>query len=647
MVFLHKYFFLKGLVAKPEKDIFTPLSMEVKISAVIITCNAEKYIERCIESVKDVVDEVVVVDSYSTDRTEEICHSYDVVFIQHAFYGQIEQKNFAIAQAAFPHILSLDADEYLSEALKESIHIVKKDWSHDAYYFRRLTNFSGKWIRHSNWNPGTVLRLWDSRSGKWGGLNPHPTFRPESEASKKLLKGDILHYSFDNLTEHVKQIDTYSTTAAQSLFQSGKRSRLIDVTIRPFWSFVKNYFLKLGFLEGYLGLLGSVNSAHAIFVSYAKLRILHNEHKEAQKHTMCFFNSTPAWGGGEKWHYEFSSSLSQKGHPVIVFTNTSGELQRRVIKSGITAFGIRIHKLSFLNPIKIVRIARILKREGVRLIIMNLSADMKVAGMAAKLAGVNRIIYRRGSAIPIRNSLINRFLFRKVLDEVLANSYETKRTILANNSRLIDPSKIRVIYNGMRFDQFDSNVSIPSYERLEGEVVIGNAGRLVRQKAQHYLVDLAVELKKRNKNVKILIAGYGRLEAQLREYARSSGVEDRIVFLGFVDDMKSFLDSIDIFVLTSLWEGFGYVIVEAMANSRPVVGFDVSSNPEIIEDGKNGYLIPPYNIGLLSDRVLQLIENNELRKKLGNYAKDSVYQRFNYDLALRTVEEFLMEDKAV
>jgi glycosyltransferase involved in cell wall biosynthesis len=620
--------------------------MEVKISAVIIACNEEKYIERCIESVKDAVDEVVVVDSYSTDRTEEICHRHDVVFIQHAFRGQIEQKNFAIAQATFPYILSLDADEYLSETLIESINEVKKDWNYDAYYFRRLTNYCGKWIRHTSWYPSPILRLWDSSLGKWEGLNPHSTFLLKSGASKKFLKGDLLHYSFANLSEHVEQIDTYSTTAAQSLFQCGKKSRLIDITVRPLWSFVKDFFLRLGFLDGHFGLLVSVNSAHTIFVSYVKLRILHKEHKEGQKQTMCFFNSTPAWGGGEKWHFEFSSSLSQKGHPVIVFTNTSGELRRRVIRSGIPAIGIRVHKLSFLNPLKILRIASILKREGVRLIIMNLSADMKVAGMAAKLAGVKRIIYRRGSAIPIRNSFINRFLFRKVLDEVLANSYETKRTILANNPRLIDPSKIRVIYNGMRFDQFDSNVNIPCYESLEGEVVIGNAGRLVRQKAQEYLVDLAVELKKRKKNVKILIAGYGRLEAQLREYARSSGVEDRIVFLGFVDDMKSFLDSIDIFVLTSLWEGFGYVIVEAMANSRPVVAFDVSSNPEIIEDGKNGYLIPPYDIGLLTDRVVQLVENRRLSKQLGAYAKDSVYKRFNYDLALRKVEEFLMEDKA-
>ncbi len=259
--------------------------MEVKISAVIIACNKDKYLERCIVSVKDVVDEVVVVDAYSTDRTEEICHRNDVVFIQHALRGLIEQKNFALAQTAFPYILSLNADEYLSEALKEAIYKVKRDWKHDAYYIRRLTNYSGRWIRHTSWYPGTVLRLWDSRLGKWGGLNHHPSFLLENGVSKKFLKGDILHYCFDNLTEQVKEIDTYSTAAAQSFFQSGKKSRLIDITIRSLWSFVRDFFLRLGFLKGYFGLMASVNSAHAIFMSYVKLRILHKEYNESQNQT--------------------------------------------------------------------------------------------------------------------------------------------------------------------------------------------------------------------------------------------------------------------------------------------------------------------------------------------------------------------------
>ena len=627
-----------------EKDIFAAQTMEIQLSAVIITFNEEKNIGRCLESVKDVVDEMVVVDSYSNDRTREICEKYGAVVIQHTFHGHIEQKNWAIDQASYPYILSLDADECLSEALRESIAAAKKDWSYDGYYFNRLTNYCGKWIRHTSWYPSPKLRLWDSRKGSWGGINPHDMFTLERGATKKHLKGDLLHYSYYTLTEHIDQINAFSSIAAKSYFQQGRRSSLPGILVRPLARFLKDYVLKLGILDGYYGLQISVNSAHAIFLKYVKLRMLQKEYGEREKQTVCFFNSTPAWGGGEKWHFEFSSGLYHKGHPIMVFTSSKGELRRRVAETGMPSYGIRVANLSFLNPIKVLKIARILKKEKVRLIIMNLSADMKLAGLAAKIAGVNRIIYRRGSAIPIRNSLINRYLFGKILDEILANSYETKRTLLKNNPRLIDPSRIRVIYNGLKFEQFETRMQNPCYQREGGELVLGNAGRLVKQKAQEYLVDLAVELKKRKQNFRIIIAGEGRLEAQLREYAKASGVEDRIVFLGFIADMKSFLDSIDIFVLSSRWEGFGYVIVEAMANSKPVVAFDVSSNPEIIADGKNGYLIPPYDIEKLSDRVLQLMEDSKQRKQFGKHAKESAYERFSYDHAFTEVEKYLMEN---
>ena len=618
--------------------------MEVKLSAVIITHNEEKNIARCLASVKDVVEEVIVVDNYSSDRTEAICSKYGAVFIQHAFRGHVEQKNWAIDQATFPYILSLNADECLSRELINSIIEVKKNWKHDSYYFNRLTNYCGKWIRHTSLYPSPKLRLWDSRKGTWVDDIPHDKFIMGKGVAKKFLSGDMLHYSFDNLSEHVKQINDYSTIAALSYFKNGKKSGPIDIIIRPLWRVLREYFFRLGFLDGNFGLIISVNSAQGIFLTYIKLRNHHKEYKESQKQTICFFNSTPAWGGGEKWHFEFSSSLYRSEHSIVLFAGNGGELRKRVVEAGIPSYGITVTNWSFLNPVKILRIARILKKEGARLIIMNLSADMKLAGIAAKIAGVKRIIYRRGSAIPIKNTSINRFLFRRILDEILANSHETKRTLLKNNPRLIDSSKIRVIYNGVKFDQFEAKGKNPCYQREEGEVVLGNAGRLEKQKAQEYLVDLAVELKKRNQNFKIIIAGNGRLESQLREYAHSSGVADRIVFLGFIKDMSSFMDSIDIFVLTSRWEGFGYVIVEAMAKAKPVVAFDISSNPEIIEDGKNGYLVPPFDIGILSDRVTQLIDNRRLKKQLGDFAKESVYERFNYNRALSLVEEYLMEN---
>src|SRR3954465_7519353 len=146
------------------------------LSAVIITFNEEKNIARCLDSLIGIVDDVVVIDSFSTDKTEEICKSKGVRFIQHVFEGHIQQKNWAITQAKFPHILSLDADEALDETLKQSILLLKNNWQKDGYYMNRLTNYCGKWIRHCGWYPDKKLRLWDSRKGHWTGTNPHDKY---------------------------------------------------------------------------------------------------------------------------------------------------------------------------------------------------------------------------------------------------------------------------------------------------------------------------------------------------------------------------------------------------------------------------------------------------------------------------------------
>lgn len=257
--------------------------MERKISAVIITSNEERNIGRCLDSLGGVADEIVVVDSYSSDRTEEICRSYNTVFIQHRFTGHIEQKNWAILQASSPYILSLDADETLSEKLKDSILKVKASLIHDAYYFNRLTSYCGKWIRHTSWYPSRKLRLWDSRKGSWGGTNPHDKFILNRQSTSQFLKGDLLHYSYYSVNEHLDQINSFSSIVSRSYFEQGRRSGFFSLTIRPFWRFFNDFILRRGFLDGYYGFVVSVNSAQEVFLKYAKLRLIYKEEISSAK----------------------------------------------------------------------------------------------------------------------------------------------------------------------------------------------------------------------------------------------------------------------------------------------------------------------------------------------------------------------------
>ena len=249
--------------------------MQVKLSVVIITFNEEVNISRCLDSIKDISDEIIVVDSYSTDKTEEICRSYAVKFIQHKFEGHIEQKNFASTQTTYQHVLSLDADEALSSELKQSIINAKNDWKADGYSMNRLTNYCGKWIHHCGWYPDTKIRLMDKTKGKWDGDNPHDQFIMQQGSQVIHLKGDILHYSYYTLDDHYKQVEYFTSILSKSQFAKGKKAPLFMVYTSPIVKFIKFYFIHLGILDGRAGYTISSISAFATYMKYKKLRQLY------------------------------------------------------------------------------------------------------------------------------------------------------------------------------------------------------------------------------------------------------------------------------------------------------------------------------------------------------------------------------------
>ncbi len=251
-----------------------------KLSAVIIAYNEEKNIERCILSLKGVADEIVVLDSLSTDRTAEICRKYGVRFYTQPFAGYIEQKNKAITYASYPRVLSLDADEALSDTLRKSILAVKQNWDADGYTMNRKTNYCGKWIRYCGWYPDRKLRLFDSRKGKWAGLNPHDRFVMQSGAVVKHLRGDLLHFSYYSLEQHRQQMENFSNIAAKAKFQNGEKASLLKIWISPMLKFFKCYFVRMGFLEGKLGWKICTLSAGESYKKYKKLKALYKQKKE-------------------------------------------------------------------------------------------------------------------------------------------------------------------------------------------------------------------------------------------------------------------------------------------------------------------------------------------------------------------------------
>ncbi len=357
--------------------------------------------------------------------------------------------------------------------------------------------------------------------------------------------------------------------------------------------------------------------------------------------TVCFFNSTKVWGGGEKWHYETAVALKEKGYKIIFFTGKNSELYKKISKTSIKVIPVKITNFSFLNIFKIILLKKKLIENKIDIIIMNMPADLKTAGFASKLAGVKKIVYRRGSAVPVKNSISNRYIFKNILTDIIANTEATKKTILQNNNKLFDKDKIKVIYNGINLSEFDNSFSGLIKKKQTDKIIIGNIGRLVPQKAQEHLIELAVILKKTLPNFVIKIGGTGKLENELKEKAKQLKVEKYIDFIGFVENPKQFLEQIDIFVLTSKWEGFGYVIVEAGACRKPVVAYNISSNPEIVSNNKTGFLVDFYDLKAMSEKIILLSENKELREKTGNAGRKQAENKFNLTKTLTSVTEFI------
>ncbi len=243
-----------------------------KISACIISFNEERKIEACLQSLVPVADEIVIVDSLSTDRTLEIARQYTERIFKQTFLGHIEQKNLAVSKASHDWILSLDCDERLSGELTESLLQVKQRIDqYDAYSMPRRTFYIYRWLNYC-WYPDRKIRLFNRNTARWGGTNPHDRVETDGTHIKR-LSGDILHYSFDSISDHLKTIDKFTEIGADELIKKNKRVGVLTPISHATWHLIKLYIIKRGFLDGFAGLVVSVLSYMHVFTKYAKARI--------------------------------------------------------------------------------------------------------------------------------------------------------------------------------------------------------------------------------------------------------------------------------------------------------------------------------------------------------------------------------------
>lgn len=244
----------------------------MKLSAAIITFNEERNLQRCLQSLAGVADEIIVIDSFSTDRTEAIALHHGARFIQHPFEGHIQQKNYALEQASGDWILSLDADEALDDTLRNSIIAFKNNPTGSGCSMNRLTNYCGHWVYHCGWYPDKKVRLVARAKARWGGVNPHDRLELTDGNAPAHLKGDILHYSYYTREDHLNQIEYFGKIAAQELHQRGITISQGMIFLKVIAQFFKSFLLKTGFLDGTTGFTISRLSAYATWRKYTMLR---------------------------------------------------------------------------------------------------------------------------------------------------------------------------------------------------------------------------------------------------------------------------------------------------------------------------------------------------------------------------------------
>ncbi len=258
-----------------QEEIKANSLIKIPITAFVVCKNEERHIAQCLDSI-DFCEEIIVIDSFSTDSTPEICKGYpNVTFLQRPWPGYREQKEFAASICKFKWVTFLDADERMTEELKEEIINLFKperlDYleSYDGFYACRVMYFLGKWWRKGGWYPDNVIRLFKTSKTRWLGVNPHEVVTVDGRVGK--LKGEIEHYSYDDLPDQVKKLSSHALTRAQADFRRGKNPITLKLFFNPLLRFFKFYFIKLGFLEGFPGLVVGILDAYYTFLKYAYL----------------------------------------------------------------------------------------------------------------------------------------------------------------------------------------------------------------------------------------------------------------------------------------------------------------------------------------------------------------------------------------
>lgn len=359
-----------------------------------------------------------------------------------------------------------------------------------------------------------------------------------------------------------------------------------------------------------------------------------------QKRTVCFINTASIWGGGESWQYETILDIRNAVKAVSV-SNPKGKLLPKLAEAGVETRPFVSGNLSFLNPVKLIRAYRLLRRIAPHAVMFNTSKDYKLFTLPAKWAGAEFILYRRDNGKPLRSHALNKILLRRGVTHFVPCSQFIGKAALQKNPNLFPASKIDVIYNSISLTKWDSLSPAPlSIIRKPKELLFGCIGRLSHEKGQLFLPQIASNLRDSHPNFRILVAGMGPLKEDILNNISKYQVAPWVELVGFVESNKAFLESIDCLVIPSYWEGLSTVAIEAMALRKPVIAFDVTSNPELVTHGVNGFLAKPYDTKEMARQMLHFLNNPSDLTAMGERGRQLVEAKFCREVTNRQLMRY-------
>lgn len=347
-------------------------------------------------------------------------------------------------------------------------------------------------------------------------------------------------------------------------------------------------------------------------------------------------NTISGWGGGEKWHFDYAVLLAEKGFRISFICAENSVLHQRLFPyPNIQLHFLKSTNFSVFHLGKLKKLRDFLRHHQVDQIWINFPKDLKIGALAAHQAKVKTIGYVRGIPKPIKNSFTNRWIFTHYLTDIIANSQATKKSILANNANLFPKEKIHVLYNWVDMDL------LPAKKKKNKIFTIGYVGRLAKEKNPLFMVRLAEVLKEKGISFQILLAGIGALEKELQHQIAQKKLGQQIQLIGFHQEVDTIYAQLDILVVPSLWEGFGYVVVEAAKYQVPSLAFQTGSFPEVIRNGETGELFEINDVQAMAKTIENLANHPNELENLGQQANLFCKENFSKEVIVTQFTKYV------